>query len=1317
MHCRTPFSTDPIACLIDSGAQASLLNLACIPENFRTNIIDSNVSIKGVTGDSLRVVGTLETELTFSSDTVIKHPFYVVQGMVEDLIIGRDLMAHNHCTISFSDLTFSVGNLKLPLLKTNRSAVSRFNLVSCQRVRLPPQSVTLIPCQLTFADRRHKNHACYSSLSGIIEPRERLFRSMNVRAENTLANFLKGKGVYCLMNTSNNEVRIYKNQVIGNVSSIASKQVQATHEDPEGEPASQKQEHERWSGDLEPLFEMLKLDKLDHLTEAEVKRAKDLIRRFKGIFSENDDDLGCSKEEHDIKLDTQIPIQVKSRQIPLHHREHAEREVNRLMKLGIIRPSNSVYHSPAFVIKKPSGDFRLICDYRAINRHVIRSVHPLPSLETVTALWNGCTMWSKMDFNSGYLQTKLSERSKRFTAAGIPSVGFFEFNRLPLGLSSAVGFFQGLISKWLLGLKNVKCCCFIDDIATGATDFDQMISNLEEVFKRIAQSGLLLKPQKCRFFITEMDFLGFRLNKSGVSINPEKTEAITKMVRPHNKKTLKSALGMFSFYRKFIKGYADIARPLTQLLTKEARFKWGLEQQQAFDSLKGKMTSPPILKYPDLTKPFILVTDASSYCIGATLAQIGDDNQQHPIAYASNVLSKSQQNWSSFQREFYALKYYCIKFRTYLLQGKFKVYTDHQALVKWQTFKDIEKPKLWRWVTSLSQFDMEVIYVPGCKNVSDGTSRLPRENDQRLSDLPENFNRSELPDNNQITVSANATEQVSGNRPINQEAEEAEEGPNVNIQRPQVIIPPQFDVDGNIAKLSETLKDEQLSDSTISLVKSWVNNKERPNIKEVHTLSPELKTYYSSFNRLSVKDGILYRSWEKCNHEKPTDLICVPPSIRPEIIRLCHDVPTAAHYGKQKTLERVQSRFYWPKMELDTNLYVDSCVKCIKKSQKRKPRSPLHPFNGTFPNDLVQMDILENLPVSNGYKSILVLIDRFTMWTECCPLKSTKVEHIARAILDLWICRHGVMRHLHSDRASNLHTAKVLQTVYNLMGIRKTATCSYRPQSDGASERFIRTIKNLLKSYCMDHPKSWTELLNQCLFAYRTTIHSSVGFSPFFLHRGHTARLPLDVMFDTHSGQLFQSRKEYAYKLHKTLKETYDYVDKSLRSNREFMKTKYDKRMNEIKYKIGDKVFVWRPRPPGNKNKFFDHWFGPYEILSKNTDHTYKLNIGDKSRMFDIVAHDLLRKAPDDAEKVEDRLYYQDHHKMDGHEGNSSDSESLASTLEELPLPDEFANDPQHSTDSTEDENPIIYRNLEAPTRPRRSNRIRRQVVPFQAGF
>ena len=1304
MHCRTPFSTDQFACLIDSGAQASLLNLACIPKNFLEHIADTNVKIKGVGGDSLCVKGVLETELTFSPETTIKHPFYVVQGMVEDLIIGRDFMAQNQCTLSFSDLSFSVGDLKLPLLKTNRFAVSKFNLVSRHRVKLPPNSVTLVPCQLTFADKRRKNRVCYSNFSGIIEPRQRFLRSMNIHAENTLANFLRGKDAYCLMNTSNDTVRIYKNQVLGNVSTIASIQVQATHEDDITEDPGLSEQGERWSGDLDPLFEMLKLNELNHLTTSQVEKAKELIRRFKGIFSENDDDLGCSKEEHDIRLDTEVPIQVKSRQIPLHHREHAEKEVNRLMKLGIIRPSNSAYHSPAFIIKKPSGDFRLVCDYRKINSHVIRSVHPLPSLQTVSALWHGCTMWSKMDFNSGYFQARLSERSKQYTAAGIPSVGFFEFNRVPLGISSAVGFFQGLISKWLLGLKNVKCCCFIDDVATGAVDFDQMLSNLEEIFNRIAQSGLLLKPQKCRFFITEMDFLGLRLNASGVSVNPEKTEAITKMLRPHNKKTLKSALGMFSFYRKFIKGYADIARPLTKLLAKDARFTWGDLQEEAFRTLKEKMTSPPILKYPDLSKPFVLITDASSYCIGATLAQMGDDNQLHPIAYASNVLSRPQQNWSSFQREFYALKFYCIKFRTYLLQRKFQVHTDHQALVKWQTFKDIEKPKLWRWVTSLSQFDMEVIYVPGCKNVSDGPSRLPRENDPKISDLPIGFNQKDPADEDQVMVNAGEIDED----PVQPETAAA------NDQTENENRPEEERLDLKLKSMFDLSK-EQSNDPTISTVKGWVAAGQRPDIKEVHTLSPELKTYYSSFKRLSIKDGLLYRSWEKCNHEKPIDLICIPPSIRSEIIRVCHDIPTAAHYGKKKTLERIQSRCYWPKMELETSLYVDNCTTCIKKSQKRKPRSPLHPFNGTFPNDLVQMDILENLPVSNGYKSILVIIDRFTMWTECCPIRSTKVEHIARAILDLWICRHGVMRHLHSDRASNLHTAKILQTVYNLMGIRKTATCSYRPQSDGASERFIRTIKNLLKSYCMENPKSWVELLNQCLFAYRTTIHSSVGFSPFFLHRGHTARLPLDIMFNTQRDTLFQSRKEFAYKLHKTLKETYDFVDKNLRSNREFMKTKYDRRMNEIKYGVGDKVFVWRPRPPGNKNKFFDNWFGPYEILAKNTDHTYKLNIGDSSRMFDIVAHDLLRKAPAETEKVEERLYYQDHNKIDSHELNSSDSESVTSDIDRNEWNDNISEDTQED-DSMSNENLVIYGNIEPP-RPRRSTRIRRQVVPYQAGL
>ena len=314
---------------------------------------------------------------------------------------------------------------------------------------------------------------------------------------------------------------------------------------------------------------------------------------------------------------------------------------------------------------------------------------------------------------------------------------------------------------------------------------------------------------------------------------------------------------------------------------------------------------------------------------------------------------------------------------------------------------------------------------------------------------------------------------------------------------------------------------------------------------------------------------------------------------------------------------------------MEVSLFIDACQTCIKKSNKQKPKSPLQPFNGTHPNDIIQFDLLENLPDNpQKYKSILVIVDRFTCWVEAVPLKDTKATTVARALLDTWVCRNGLFTQAHSDRGPQF-TSEVMSIVCNLMDLHHTFTCAYRPMSDGAAEAAVKIVKNLLKGYCTENPEKWPDLLQQVLFAYRTSVHSHTKYSPFFLHRGHSARIPMDILFQTYSHKKYKHHEQYAFDLYQTLKETYAYVQKALKCNRDFMKKNYDKRSKVVPFQPGQYVYLWRPRPPDNKNKFFNHFFGPYKILSKITDYTYKIDTGNKSRIHPIVPHDLLRLATD----------------------------------------------------------------------------------------
>lgn len=289
----------------------------------------------------------------------------------------------------------------------------------------------------------------------------------------------------------------------------------------------------------------------------------------------------------------------------------AEKLVKKMMDLDIIEPSDSPYHSPAFLIKRGSK-YKIVVDYRNVNKHVIRNFQPLPTIDTMTSVWHNCNLWSTLDLHHAYFQLKIKKESRPITACSIPGVAFWQFKRVPLGIASAVEYFQSQIEKTLLGLKNQKCVAYMDDIATASDTSENMIENLQQIFKRLTDVGLMLKPEKTKLMRQELIYLGNKLSPKGLEISPDKTEAITKMITPRSKKEVKSFVGFCSFLRKFMKSFANVVKPLTDLTQKEAKFKWEPQHKTTFDTIQQKLIEAPVLKFPDLSKKFYLTCDASS---------------------------------------------------------------------------------------------------------------------------------------------------------------------------------------------------------------------------------------------------------------------------------------------------------------------------------------------------------------------------------------------------------------------------------------------------------------------------------------------------------------------------------------------------------------------------------------------------------------------------------------------------------------------------------------------------------------------------------
>lgn len=468
-------------------------------------------------------------------------------------------------------------------------------------------------------------------------------------------------------------------------------------------------------------------EKLTHLKEGERAALGDLLLEYEDIFAYDESQpLGCtSAVKHVINTGEAVPIYKKAYRVPFHQKPIIDQLIKDQLDQGIIVPSHSPWASPVVLVPKRSPDgtpkYRFCVDFRGVNSVTVPDVYPLPNItETLDSL-GGCKLFTTLDLRSGYHQIAVDEDSQAKTAFNVPS-GHYHYTRMPFGLNTAPATFQRLMDSVLMGLKGERCLVYLDDIILYSRDMPSHLSSLREVLDRLKGVDLSVQLSKCKFAVEEVNYLGHFISKRGVEPDPSKVTAVKEFPIPKSVKDVRSFLGLAGYYRRFIEGFATIGRPLFDLTKKGEEFSWSSECQEAFESLKRKLLTAPILVYPDFTKPFILATDASKEAIGAVLSQVVD-GEEHPVAYASRSLHQAERNYSVTELEMLGLVWATKYFRCYLLGRQFKVITDHAAL-KWLLSLKDPSSRLVRWTLRLAEFNYTVEHKAGKRHTNaDALSR------------------------------------------------------------------------------------------------------------------------------------------------------------------------------------------------------------------------------------------------------------------------------------------------------------------------------------------------------------------------------------------------------------------------------------------------------------------------------------------------------------------------------------------------------------------------------------------------------------------
>ncbi|KAD7117887.1 hypothetical protein E3N88_05155 [Mikania micrantha] len=423
-------------------------------------------------------------------------------------------------------------------------------------------------------------------------------------------------------------------------------------------------------------------------------------------------------QDHEITLlPDSAPVAVRPYRYPHFQKQEVERLVQDMLAQGIIRPSYSPFSSPVLLVRKKDGTWRFCVDYRALNAITIPDRFPIPTIDELFDELHGAVYFSKLDLLSGYHQIRLQEGAITKTAFRTYD-GHYEFLVMPFGLTNAPSTFQRLMNDIFRPFLRKFVLVFFDDILIYSPTWDEHLSHLRLVFQSLLNNKLVAKLSKSLFGQTTVGYLGHVISAHGVAVDPDKIACIRDWPTPKTVKDVRSFLGLSGYYRRFIHHYASVAGPLSDLLRKD-KFLWTSIQEEAFKKLKQLLSSTPVLRLPDFSKPFTVETDASGTGIGAVLSQ---ENQ--PIAYYSIKLSPRMQQASTYQREMFAITQSVAKWRQYLVGRKFQIITDQQSLKNLQT-QVIQTPDQHKWLGKLLGYDFDILYRPGKLNTAaDALSRV-----------------------------------------------------------------------------------------------------------------------------------------------------------------------------------------------------------------------------------------------------------------------------------------------------------------------------------------------------------------------------------------------------------------------------------------------------------------------------------------------------------------------------------------------------------------------------------------------------------------
>ena len=730
-----------------------------------------------------------------------------------------------------------------------------------------------------------------------------------------------------------------------------------------------------------------------------------LQSQYPSVFS---DDLGTfNKYKINLKVKKDAkPIFFKPRPVAFALREKIDKELDRLVRDGILKPVEySAYASPVVPVLKRDGTIRLCADYSVtINKQLLVDQYPLPTAHELFSKLHGGQQFSKLDLSQAYAQCVLDEESQNYTCINTHK-GLFKYTRLSFGLASAPAIFQRVMECVLSGMQGVLC--MLDDVLVTGADRNEHLGRLNAVLQRLQDAGLTLQKSKCRFFEDQVEYLGYIVDKNGLKKSPQKINAIKNAPVPSNVKQLQSFLGLVNYYRNFVPNASSILAPLYQLLHKNTKWQWASEHDISFDSIKRVLCSDQVLAHFNSNFKIILTVDASPSGLGAILSQVDEHKIERPVSFASRTLNSAEKRYSQIQKEATAIIFGVRRFHQYLYGRSvpFVLRTDHKPLITIfgpnRGIPEVTANRLQRYSMFLSAYNFTIEYIRSADNSADYLSRA-------------------------ITSDSNG--QVC----------DAGAGTEFFEDRASYI---NFVTDGSLPVTLDLLRDETKKDMVLDKVVKYILDGWPKKCK-----ISELRPYFLCKSQLSYENNVIMRGHK----------IVIPSKLRSKILEELHKT----HLGIVKCKAEARGRFWFPGIDKAIEAMINGCEICVqlRPSPARAPLAqwllPPEPFYR------VHIDFLG--PINN--QCYLVIVDAYTKWPEVYKTVKTTSDVVIDKLYD-FMSRFGLIHTIVSDNATCFLSVE-FSNFCKSNGISHVTSPAYHPASNGQAESYVKIIKKGLDQVC-----------------------------------------------------------------------------------------------------------------------------------------------------------------------------------------------------------------------------------------------------------